>query len=177
MRARPTPWADETSTSRSISMPSWAMTSAGRQNVVAPVSTRASSRVTQRTASAGMTPRAASTWSPRLVMVSCVRILPIAVVVAVVVDIGEPPHESSACPQYSAAGQPASKLSAGRQPVRLQAGDALRADDGAVGDARRQHEPVAGGQVHRRVVLGQVKADRPAHHAQDLFVRMGVDAV
>ena len=61
--------------------------------------------------------------------------------------------------------------------MRLQAGDALRADDGAVGDARRQHERVAGVQVYRRVMLGQVKADRPTHHAQDLFVRMGVDAV
>src|SRR5919202_6720007 len=62
-------------------------------------------------------------------------------------------------------------------PVHLQAGDALRADDGAVGDACRQHELVAGVQVHRCVVLGQVKADRPTHHAQHLFVRMGVDAV
>src|SRR5919202_455494 len=62
-------------------------------------------------------------------------------------------------------------------PVGLQAGDALRADDGAVGDARRQYELVAGVQVHRRVVLGQVKADRPAHHAQHLLVRVSVDAV
>jgi hypothetical protein len=64
IRALLIPVAVSTSTSRKISNPSCSMTSAGRQRVVAPVSTSTFSSSTERTSGLAMLPRAAN---PRLV--------------------------------------------------------------------------------------------------------------